>query len=150
MKFRHEFMTQTQLGEVFGVTSHQVGRWLTEIDLRYDSGRGMKPSSKAFDGGFVKHVGNGPGRYIWVWHSERTVEALAQAGHVVVLHPAHELVAPCKLNGPFELRPHPRFGYEVVNGDGSVAINVAGKENVRLLIRLLNAADKHGVFTKNN
>ena len=32
--FRFEFRTLTQIGEVFGASSHQVGKWLVEIGLR--------------------------------------------------------------------------------------------------------------------
>ena len=76
--FRFEFRTLTQIGEVFGASSHQVGKWLVEIGLLTE---GKRPSTAAFDGEFVTQ---GPSRgngYNWVWHSVRTVAALEKAGH---------------------------------------------------------------------
>ena len=32
--FRFEYMTLTQIGKIFGVSSQQVGKWLVQIDLR--------------------------------------------------------------------------------------------------------------------
>jgi hypothetical protein len=56
MKLRYEYLNLGQLGEVFGTTSHQVGRWLTKIGLRYESANGKKPSRDAYSGGYVKDV----------------------------------------------------------------------------------------------
>jgi hypothetical protein len=148
MKFRYEHMSLTQIGEVFGTTSHQVGRWLAKIGLRYQSKHGWKPSREAHAGGFVKDVGTGGLNYIWAWHTERTIKALEDAGHKVVIQPGHELLAPCRLNGPFQCRPNPQFGHEVVNGDGSVAVCVTGEENARFVTSLLNLADKHGIVRR--
>lgn len=148
MKFRYEHMSLTQIGEVFGTTSHQVGRWLTQIGLRYESKQGKKPSRDAYAGGFVKDVPSRNQGYCWVWHVEKTVKALEGAGHKVAIQPGHELLAPCRLNGPFQCRTNPQFGHEVVNGDGTVAVCVTGEDNARFLTRLLNLADKHGVVAR--
>lgn len=148
MKLRYEYLTLGQLGEVFGTTSHQVGRWLTQIGLRYECKTGKKPSRDAYSGGFVKDVPSKGQGYIWAWHAEKTVKALEEAGHKVVIQPGHELLAPCRLNGPFQCRPNPQFGHEVVNGDGTVAVCVTGEDNARFLMRLLNLADKHGVVRR--
>ncbi len=145
MKWRFEFMTLTQIGEVFGESNQQVGKWLAKLGLRTDANR---PSRTAFDGGYVKA---GPSRgqgYNWVWHSEKTVRALTEAGHKLALHPACELLAPCQLNGPFEYRPNPAFGFEVANGDGTVAVWVRGERNARFVCNLLNVADRTGVISK--
>ena len=56
MKLKYEFMSLTQIGEVFGTTSHQVGRWLAKIGLRSQAKQGMKPSRDAYSGGYVKDV----------------------------------------------------------------------------------------------
>src|SRR5262249_39816398 len=82
--YKYEFMTLTQLGQLFGVTSHQLGRWLVNIGLRNDQKR---PAKKAFDGDYCKM---GPSRgdgYNWIWNTEKTVEALTQAGHKMVSPP---------------------------------------------------------------
>jgi hypothetical protein len=145
MKWRFEFMTLTQIGEVFGVSNQQVGKWLAKLGLRTDANR---PSREAFDGGYVKE---GPSRgqgYNWVWHSEKTVRALTEAGHKSALLLACELMAPCQLNGPFEYRRSPVFGFEVANGDGTVAVWVRGEKNARFVCSVLNAADRCGVVGK--
>jgi hypothetical protein len=145
MNWRYEYMTLTQLGELFGVSNQQVGKWLGRLGLRTDANR---PSRTAFDGNYVKA---GPSRgqgYNWVWHSERTVRALEEAGHPLVLHPACELVVPSRLNGPFEHRSNALFGHEVVNGDGTVAVWVRGDDNARFLCNLLNVAHRHGVVER--
>ncbi len=148
MKFRYEYMTLTQIAEVFGAISHQVGRWLTDIGLRYESKAGKKPTREAYAGGYVKDVPSRGQGYIWAWNSEKTVKALEAAGHEVRIQPGSELLAPCTLNGPFEHRKHPQFGFEVVNGDGTVAVLVTGEENARFLCRLLNLAHGHGVVAR--
>lgn len=50
MKFRFEFMTLTQIGEVFGVSNQKVGKWLVKLGLRTTAN---KPSVAAFEGGYV-------------------------------------------------------------------------------------------------
>jgi hypothetical protein len=145
MKWRFEYMTLTQIGEVFGVSNQQVGKWLAKLGLRTDANR---PSREAFDGGYVKA---GPSRgqgYNWVWHSEKTVRALSEAGHKSALLLACELMASGQLNGPFEYRPSPVIGFEVANGDGTVAVWVRGEKNARLVCNVLNAADRCGVVSK--
>lgn len=135
-------MTLTQIGEVFGVSNQKVGKWLVKLGLRTAAN---KPSREAFEGGYVEA---GPSRnqgYNWVWRSDRTVAALTEAGHKPALHPACELLAPCQLNGPFEVRTNPSFGFEVVNGDGTVAVWVRGKPNAKFVCDLLNVADRNGV-----
>lgn len=145
MKFRFEFLSLSQLGEVFGVSSHQVGKWLVKIGLRTET---MRPSREAFGGGYVTTAPSRGQGYVYVWHAERTTKALIDAGHPVALKPGCTLLAPCLLNGPFGHRPHAEIGHEVVNGDGTVAVWVAGAENAALICRLLNAADRHGVVAR--
>lgn len=145
MKFRFEFMTLTQLGELFGESNQKVGKWLLKLGLRTTAN---KPSREAFGGGYVEV---GPSRnqgYNYVWHSEKTVAALTAAGHKLAVHPACELLAPCQLNGPFEVRTNKSFGFEIVNGDGTVAVWVRGKKNAKFVSDLLNIAQRNGVVTR--
>jgi hypothetical protein len=143
--YNSEFMTLTQIGELFGATSHQVGKWLVRMGLRTAAKR---PSNVAFDGDFVKQ---GPSRgdgYNWVWHSQRTVAVLEKAGHRRIPNPPPDLVDPPKLNGPFTKRANEANGYDIENGDGSVAIVVAGEQNADFVVQLLNLADKHGTLAR--
>jgi hypothetical protein len=141
-------MNLTQIGHLFGVSSHKVGKWLAKIGLRVPGKQGLKPSPSAHTGGFVKDVPSRNQGYQWVWHVENTVKALTEAGHALNVQPGCTLVAQSNLNGPFAYRHHPQFGHEVVNGDGSVTIWVMGEDNARLLCRVLNLADKHGVIRR--
>ena len=137
--FKFEFMTQTQIGELFGVSSHQIGKWLVEIGLRTIK---KYPSGLAFEGNFVSQAPSRNDGYNWVWHSAKTVAALEKAGHRRIPNPPLHLVEPPKLVGPFGKRGNFANGYDIVNGDGSVAVVVTGERNAEFLARLLNLADE--------
>ena len=78
MKTEYKNLSQRQLGKIFGVSSHVIGRWLKAIGLRNPNG---KPSYKAFQEEFVDQAPNGKGGYYYVWNAERTIAALEEAGH---------------------------------------------------------------------
>jgi hypothetical protein len=143
--FKYEFMTQTQLGQLFGVTSHEIGKWLVEIGLRTDR---KAPSHLAFDGDYVTQALGRNDCYNWVWHAGKTVAALEEAGHRRVPNPPPYLVDPPKLVGPFMTRENARNGIDVVNADGSVAIVVSGHRNAEFLVKVLNLADEKGVIAR--
>jgi hypothetical protein len=72
------FVTMTELGRCFGLTSHQIGRKLKEIGLRTADG---KPSQAAFQGGLCsQRWSRDHENYCWAWHQEKTSEALRRAG----------------------------------------------------------------------
>lgn len=74
----NEYLSQTELGRHYGVSSHKIGNWLGEVGLRNAQ---KKPSVKAFDGGFVsQRQSRQPNTYFWVWHAEKTMRALDEAG----------------------------------------------------------------------
>ncbi len=69
-----EYLSLTEIGRLYGVSSHVVGRWLRGLGLRTDEG---KPSAEAFQRGFVaQRPSRHPGTYFWVWNAERTLELL--------------------------------------------------------------------------
>lgn len=79
-----EFKSMTELGKLYGVSSHMLGKWLTKLGLR-DSNK--KPSTIAFDNGMVaQRDSTQPGTYFWVWHIEKTVSALERGGHQRVIN----------------------------------------------------------------
>jgi hypothetical protein len=136
----NDFVSLTELGTLFGVSSHAVGKWLIECGLRTDE---MKPSSKAFDGGYVKQAPTGRNDgYFYVWHQRKTLEALKAAGHRP--KPQYELPGENRLKGPFEARCG-TGGYEIVDDNG-LTVRVSGKRNADDLMRLMNLAFKHGQF----
>lgn len=143
--YRFKFMTQTQIGELFGVSSHQIGKWLVEIGLRTVA---KHPSSDAFDGGFITQAPSRNDGYNWAWHSVKTVAALETAGHRRIPNPPTFLVEPPKLNGPFGKRSNNSNGYDIVNGNGSVAVVVMGERNAEFVVKVLNLADEKGTVDR--
>ena len=74
------FLSLTELGKLCGVSSHKVGKWLVELGLRTQA---KKPSPRAFREGFVEQrPSTQPATYFWVWHGERTLRVLTEAGLV--------------------------------------------------------------------
>jgi len=86
----NEFMSMKELGTLFGVTSHKIGRRLKELDLRNDKGR---PTRKAFELGLMeqRYSQSRLDIYSWVWHGDKTAALLEQAGMERVANvPANE------------------------------------------------------------
>ena len=139
------FATLTELGELFDVSSHKIGRWLTEIGLRTGEKR---PSRAAFDGGFVEKADNGRnGGYFYVWHREKTITALGLAGHfptVQVKRP--DQPSNPRLIGPFEVRATSDGRFEIVGSDTLVAMWVWGDRNAAKVAEVLSIAAKHGLL----
>lgn len=72
------FLSLTELGKLYGVSSPQIGKRLKQVDLRTQDN---KPSPRAFKEGFVAQRGSTqPGTYFWVWHTEKTLKVLTGAG----------------------------------------------------------------------
>lgn len=156
----NEFLTQTDLGRLFGVSSHVIGRWLVETGLRT---REKRPSRKAFDGGFVKQAPTGRGSgYFYVWHRQKVTHVLEAAGHrpasdsgmakqraESAIHRSQGQLQPspdARLVGPFEARRSSENGFEVVSGDGTVSLWGYGQHKVEKVVALLNLAYRHGLF----
>lgn len=69
-----EYASLTQLGKLYGVSSHVVGRWLKGLGLRNEDG---KPSCQAFAECYVaQRPSRQPGTYFWTWHREKTTALL--------------------------------------------------------------------------
>lgn len=137
-----EFVSQTDLGRLFGVSSHAIGKWLIDCALRTPEKR---PSRKAFAEGFVQKTPYAShGGYFYAWHQRKTVHALQAAGHR--LRGQYEPIFEKRLQGPFEARESSTNGIELVDGNGEVGIWVVGQSNADRLVRLLNLACQHGHF----
>ena len=82
MSDRFSFSTMRQLGEIFGVSSHVVGRALKQMGLRTPDG---KPTYRAQDDGLVMlAAGPQPWVPLWLWHRELTTALLEEAGFEAV------------------------------------------------------------------
>jgi hypothetical protein len=73
-----DFMSLTQLGRYYGVTSHIMGRWLIHVGLRTTN---LRPSQVAFSDGYVKKRDCRNERDFWVWHMLKTMGRLKEAGY---------------------------------------------------------------------
>lgn len=74
-----EFLSLTELGQIYGVSRNKVGEWLIDLGLRT---REKKPSKMAFDAGFVEQrLSTQPGTYYWTWSGQKTCKFLDEAGH---------------------------------------------------------------------
>ena len=70
----NEFLTLSEIGKVYGVSSHQVGKWLKGLQLRTEAGQ---PSQTAFNGGYVRQApSTQPGTYFYVWNAAKTAALL--------------------------------------------------------------------------
>jgi hypothetical protein len=73
-----EFLTMKEVGELFGKTSHAVGKKLKELGLRTADG---KPSWQAFERGLCERRFTDDGQnYLWAWHGEMTFRLLRESG----------------------------------------------------------------------
>ena len=69
------YITLTALGQIYGVSSKEVGRWLKNMGLRLEDGR---PSRDAVKQGFVLECPLQHGGYFWTWHQDKTCHELDQ------------------------------------------------------------------------
>ena len=139
MKFKNETMSQSELGELFGVSSHDIGRWLIDVGLRDPQKK--KPSWEAYHDGYCVTASNG--FFAGDWVSDKVVAKLQEAGHQMVPTPPESLVDLPPLNGPFRV-----MGNDVVNADGTLAARASSKMNAEALLRLLEMAHRAGAINK--
>ena len=130
------YLTQTELGKLFGVSCKVVGDWLIEVGLRTID---RKPTRTAFDGGFVSQAALDAGGYFYKWDDEKTIKALEKEDTGVKRRCPLE-----ESGGHFLFRKSSENGYEVLSGDGTVSIWIVGESNVDFVVRLLNLAYEHG------
>jgi len=157
-----EYVTMTQLGHLFGATSHEIGRWLVDIGLRT---RSKLPSDRAIHGGYVTSIRtDGPFELI-SWHTVKTVAAIEAAGHRRVTPPVYGEQQPDPqpesvleqadpqpepfehaLHGPFRLGDLHHDTYPILDADNYMGIWVQGKGNAETVLRLLTLAHQFGKF----
>ena len=71
-------LTMKEIGKLFGVTSHVIGRKLKELKMRNKEG---KPSPAAFKGHYYgQRFTQDYENYCWAWHAEKTITLLELAG----------------------------------------------------------------------
>jgi len=145
MKFRYRLLMQSQLGQLFGVSSHEIGKWLVDCGLRDQ--RTKKPTAEAHQGGYCDQAPSGlQSGYCWAWDAEQTVNLLVTAGHKLLTALPEELVLPPILNGPFTISTS--CPSEVINRDGTLAVRTVGPQNAMIVKSLLDLAYRHGVLSR--
>lgn len=142
-KFRYPRFTLTQIGQLFGETNQQVGKWLASAGLRDERG---KPTRLAHDGGFCEQAPSRNDMYVWAWRPDKVVPVLEQHGHKMLAMPPLELVEPSPLSGPFGVRTDANGFTEITNADGVVAALVPGRQQAEKLVAVMNLAHKHSKF----
>lgn len=135
-----EYLKLKELGELFNTTSHKVGRWLMTLEYRTKG----QPSCKAFRDGLVGRK-DYDGHPHWLWHRERTVAALENAGHRLAAVPPN---ATSVLKGPFSVRKLENERFEIVSDDGSAAVTVWGEENAVFIAKVLNYCNDRQMFPR--
>lgn len=142
MRFKHPLLNQKQLGLLYGVSSHEVGRWLVAAGMR-DEATG-KPSREAHRGGYCDLASTGPTG--WAWSPQKVIPLFRQAGHRLPAALPDGLVEPSVLNGPFVIQADvPR---EVMNADGTTALVASSATNAEMVLKLLQLAHKWGAIAR--
>lgn len=74
-----KYLSQRELGTIYGVSSQFIGRWLKGLGLRTEDG---SPSTRAFNEGFVsQRPSTQPDTYFYVWHRDKTCEQFDGMGY---------------------------------------------------------------------
>lgn len=75
----NDYITMKEIGRLFGISSHVVGRALKELGHRTHDGR---PSGQAFAERMVDQKWTADqANYLWAWHAEKTCTILERAGY---------------------------------------------------------------------
>ena len=77
---KREYLSQTEIGTIYGVTSHKVGKWLKLLDLRDEKGY-LTNKAKSFPGLSSKRESTNAGTWINVWDKDQILSLLDQKGH---------------------------------------------------------------------
>lgn len=134
-----EYLTQTQLGQLLGVSAVVVGGWLAHAGLRTSKG----PTQKATESGIARQFTPGDGRNpFWVWERDRCLGVFEALGHA---RPDAEVPAPPTLIGPFTTRSNGGDGHEIEDANGVVAIWCRGQALAERLVKLLDLCHRHGI-----
>ena len=144
MKFRMRLFTQTQLGKLFGATSHDVGKWLVSCGLKDKETR--MPTREAHNEMYCDTAPSGQSNYSWEWVAEKTVKRLISAGHPLATELPPELVEPPELVGPFQMKT--ASSKIILNGEGRPVLQIAVAAHAKVLLRILEAAHKTGAIER--
>jgi len=140
-------MNQRDIGKLFGMTSHQVGKHLKDLGLRSQVG---SPSKMAREQGIAVPGGDFNGHPEHLWHVEAVVGLFEEAGHRRVPNPPPNLATPPVLIGPFSLHETDNDTWQVVGSNNNVGIVVTGQRNAELIRKMMNGAHTIGMLDAQN
>jgi hypothetical protein len=135
-----QYLSLTQLGQVFDVSSHVIGRWLQEQGVRWAG----VPTPEAVKHRLAKEVRDGD-IHFWSWDKEQVVALLEEAGHERT-PPGDSTPMPTdamSLVGPFSMQPGAGNRFQVVGSDGGKAVEVIGRANADFMCGLMNLWHKY-------
>jgi hypothetical protein len=144
MKFKERLLTQTQLGQLFGATSHDIGKWLVHCGLKDIETK--RPTREAHNENYCDMAPSGMTNYSWEWVAEKTVQRLIDAGHPLATELPPQFVEPPKLIGPFQIKK--ADSKIILNGEGRPVLQMTVAEHAKALIRILEAAHKTGAIER--
>lgn len=144
MKFKLRLLNQTQLGKLFGATSHDIGKWLISCGLK-DQSTG-RPTREAHQEQCCDTAPSGLSNYSWEWVAEKTVQRLVEAGHPLATELPPELVEPPELVGPFQMKT--ASSKIILNGEGRPVLQLTVAAHAKVLMRILEAAHKTGAIER--
>jgi hypothetical protein len=136
----YDFLSQKQLGVLFGVSSHVIGSWLRQIGVRNSDG---SPTTDAVSTGLAKAVIFADAVIpFFSWDKIGTIKLLEEAGHKKKCGLPEQVAVPVTLKGPYTSRGNGGDGFELLDGDGSACIWVRGQGNADLLVKVLTVVDR--------
>lgn len=145
MKYRRDYMDMNELGRLFGVSGRVVGSRLKELGLRdrWGNPTWQAESQRLTDYNYERH-----GTYTKLWHVERTVRILEDAGLELASPAPTDLIEPPEIAGPFSLKEADCDQWQIIGKDDAVAIVVTGEANARVVQRVMNIAHRAGMLEK--
>jgi hypothetical protein len=144
MKFKIRLLTQTQLGKLFGATSHDIGKWLIHCGLKDIETK--RPTREAHNEQCCETAPSGLTNYSWEWVAEKTVQRLIEAGHTLAPVLPPELVEAPELTGPFQLKT--ADSKIILNGEGRPIMQMVVAAHAKVLLRILEAAHTTGAIER--
>ena len=135
-------LSQKQLGQVFGVSSHCIGMWLKQIGLRNSHG---EPTQQAITEGLAVKV-DVEGMAFVAWDKKRTIDLLRKAGLYLPGEEDEQPKQSSVLVGPFAVKNNGAGGdgWELVGADGIVGVWVRGRANADKIAAILTIAHRCG------
>jgi hypothetical protein len=78
-KTMNSYLSQTDLGKMYGVTAFRIGKWLIEAGMR---GKNGIPTAYALRMGITQQrPSTNPGTYYWVWSRDAVIEIFHDLGY---------------------------------------------------------------------